>query len=437
MMSSSLSPKKNSAKEDLGLTMFNFHVDLVQESQNHLRFLHQLHASGTTLQRPSWRSLHRYVNCWLPLMAEFTASGQQQSQVEGINNNHRQQQQQLIPPSDVAWLWHCHRLAPMHYERYIRSHFGGVILEANPPFSCQEFHENDDEFKDNTATEESCNNTNSNISSTGKVAAFTKRAWLEMFPNQPFFLDECSESDDHFTGSTTTYMEENDKVGGFDVIGSTQRQKDFLYQVSGSCFQDVSFLKDGVNKYYQFLSLKSSTTTAKSLPLVPTFQIDLIWHTHILVSQEMYHKECLLIRGERFHHDDSMDDRTPGAILDRAFQYTAQMWKEKYGEDYVVPGAMYRGESPASYYDGNWQPMNIGMAKQLMAGSNSSGRRGTEWQVPKIGSSCFIPAKPKSKIKGVNSNPPLSGFIFCAKGTGGAGYYSMETRDAYKQLSNR
>jgi Glycine-rich domain-containing protein-like len=149
-----------------------------------------------------------------------------------------------------------------------------------------------------------------------------------------------------------------------------------LYQISGCRYQDASFLKDGVNKYYQFLSLKPSTAENR-LPLVPTFQIDLIWHTHILVSLEMYNKECLVIRGERFHHDDGMDDRTPGAILDQAFLYTAQMWKETYGEDYIVPGAMYRGECPASYYDCNWQPMSIGMARQLMAGSNSSGRTGT------------------------------------------------------------
>jgi Glycine-rich domain-containing protein-like len=121
-------------KEDNGVKrlLFDFHVDLVQESLNHVRFLRKLHANGTTLQRPTPRSQHRYVNCWLPLVAKF-----QQEQ--------EQQQLLLIPPSDVAWLWHCHRLAPMHYERYIRGRFGqNVILEANPLFACQDFHDDDE-----------------------------------------------------------------------------------------------------------------------------------------------------------------------------------------------------------------------------------------------------------------------------------------------------
>jgi hypothetical protein len=155
--------------------LFNFHVDLVQEAQNHMRFLRKLHANGTTtttlLQCPSRQrqALHRYVNCWLPLVAKFHIGQQIQQQ--------QQQQQQLIPPSDVAWLWHCHRLAPMHYERYVHDRFGKhVILEANPRFSSQDLHDD--------------NNNNNNVETavTAVVATFTQWAWCEMFPNEPFFL---------------------------------------------------------------------------------------------------------------------------------------------------------------------------------------------------------------------------------------------------------
>jgi hypothetical protein len=37
----------------------------------------------------------------------------------------------------------------------------------------------------------------------------------------------------------------------------------------------------------------------------------------------------------------------------------------------------------------------------------------------------------------VNSNPQRTGYVFGATGTAGAGYYSMETRDAYKQISHQ
>ena len=46
---------------------------------------------------------------------------------------------ELIPPGDVAWLWHCHRLSPLRYQRHLEKQFNqqGLILEANPPFAVQ------------------------------------------------------------------------------------------------------------------------------------------------------------------------------------------------------------------------------------------------------------------------------------------------------------
>jgi Glycine-rich domain-containing protein-like len=355
--------------------LFDFHVDLVKASQNHVRFLRKLHANGTTLQRPSRRSLHRYVNCWLPLVAKIHAHA-----------TNLQQQQQLIPPSDVAWLWHCHRLAPMHYEQYVCGRFGSrVILEANPPFCSQDFHNDDNNKDDEQMIGKQHEQEEANI------ATFTKRAWLEMFPKEPFFLEENSSSllDDSAYSTDDEDKNRIIKVGDFDLIGSTQRQKDFLYQISGSgLFQDVSFLQDGVNKYYQFIrlgnnnnnkdqptsSIGTTATRSNFLPLVPTLQIDLLWHTHILSSLEMYNTDCIAIRGEKFHHDDDMDDRTPGAILDQSFQHAVQLWKEAYGEDYNnVPGARYRGKAPASYYDCRWKPAAAAAALSVESSYHGDG----------------------------------------------------------------
>ena len=43
----------------------------------------------------------------------------------------------LIPPADVAWLWHCHRLAPRLYKEYTQSEFKLEYLDAGAPFSLQ------------------------------------------------------------------------------------------------------------------------------------------------------------------------------------------------------------------------------------------------------------------------------------------------------------
>jgi hypothetical protein len=56
-------------------------------------------------------ALRRYERLWLPLIAAQAGSGsngQQQPQQQGYS--------QLVPPLDVAFLWHLHRLQPGLYE---------------------------------------------------------------------------------------------------------------------------------------------------------------------------------------------------------------------------------------------------------------------------------------------------------------------------------
>jgi hypothetical protein len=56
-------------------------------------------------------ALRRYERLWLPLIAAQASSGsngQQQQQQQGYS--------QLVPPLDVAFLWHLHRLQPGLYE---------------------------------------------------------------------------------------------------------------------------------------------------------------------------------------------------------------------------------------------------------------------------------------------------------------------------------
>ena len=66
-------------------------------------------------------------------------------------------------------------------------------------------------------------------------------------------------------------------------------QTSFLWQVSGPQFSDDDFLKEEINEYYKFLLLKDDD---KLLPLVPTYQIDLMWHTHILINCRQYIEDC-------------------------------------------------------------------------------------------------------------------------------------------------
>ena len=113
-------------------------------------------------------------------------------------------------------------------------------------------------------------------------------------------------------------------LDGFDIAASSECQANFLWQVSGPRFADDDFLEQGVENYYKFLLLKNYS----SLPLVPTYQIELTWHTHMLVNTGNYNKGCICLHGSTFHHDDSLNDRTQGSKLDLTFQATTQLWKK-------------------------------------------------------------------------------------------------------------
>jgi hypothetical protein len=106
-------------KENLLATSGSYYCQH-RHGRDHLLFLCQLHRSGVPFQPITIRSLERYVRYWLPLVAKSTTKNNTKSL-------------KLIPPLDIAWLWHCHRLAPTIYASYCRHHFGRV-LDAIVPF---------------------------------------------------------------------------------------------------------------------------------------------------------------------------------------------------------------------------------------------------------------------------------------------------------------
>ena len=83
-------------------------AELVENARKHIAFLEKLHALGITLTTPSKHSLRRY-KLWLVMLHFETHEA-----TDKIGS-----MMKMIPPADVAWLWHCHRLAPCRYVDYI------------------------------------------------------------------------------------------------------------------------------------------------------------------------------------------------------------------------------------------------------------------------------------------------------------------------------
>lgn len=404
----------------------SFSCDLLTQSKQHIAFLKTLHQVGITIQKPSIESFRRYSALWLPFVHAIAIARKRQNPTE---DGGQDLGKDLIPPPDVAWLWHCHRLAPYRYSKYMQQRFqkneevkeNGAedyyFLDPDVAFSVQLPEEDDGPETQNwtNVKEESCSS--------------TRLLWSEMYPHEPFFLPSeleveatsKKEKEDDMTMDKNKYL-----LGGFDVLESCERQSAFLWQVSGKSFfpsrlsafhyyylfiitltfiytssnytflhsyglldrcnihftlgekfSNDDFLNEGVDNYSKFVALmgttnpssssfskskknnknkwfrrsKSSTVKGTSSNakqtrprfIVPTYQIDIMWHTHILSSIQSYHDDCMKLNGCILEHDDSLTDRSEGGVLDTNFKATCQLWKEKYRKEYRVKGGMYRG----------------------------------------------------------------------------------------------
>ena len=78
--------------------------------------------------------------------------------------------------------------------------------------------------------------------------------------------------------------------------------------------------------------------------MCPTYDIDICWHTH-MSSPHAYktHTEALLAR--HHSHDDSINDRSPGARLS-TLQKTSEQRFQAAGHSFFRAGGMFRGTPP-------------------------------------------------------------------------------------------
>jgi hypothetical protein len=319
-----------------------FSLDLVALSESHRQFLQYVHDLGVT-RRVTTESLRRYRELWLPLVA---LSYDEQN--DGMKQEREQFNHHLLPPPDVAWLWHCHRLAPVIYQKFLQEEFSVPKIQnetnapssSSPPSSGSILDLNDPQPQVAFSTAEESN-------------AFTLRWWTRTYPDEPFFLSETADEKAAVSEPHAPVGAVESTLRGFDLLASASRQADLLWQVSSPELGTKSSLKKAVQEYHKFLRLnrlKKTMNRTSSFPLIPTMAIDLVWHTHMTASLALYQKDCITICGSPMDHDDTFTDRSAGGELDVSFQKTAKLWKEVYGEaDYLSKGG-YRGEPPGDYF---------------------------------------------------------------------------------------
>ena len=233
------------------------------EHKAFLRLVHSAPGGGDELYlgRALPGAIERYLKCWLPLVARVGGGAQ------------------LVPPVDIAWVWHLHRLAPRRYAAYCIDRFGRVLDPGPAAFQAQ-----------------------SAVSETGSE---TQRLWQEHFGDEPFFQRlsgyESSPADwgprDPLSNQTTLCAELKEacesvrSAHGFDydVETCSARQRTFLWQISQPAFSEgcSDFSSDATARYLQFLGLMKKHGYDQHF-FVPSYDIDFAWHTHMLASTSAY-----------------------------------------------------------------------------------------------------------------------------------------------------
>merc|ERR1719410_325670 len=126
----------------------------------------------------------------------------------------------------------------------------------------------------------------------------------------------------------------------YDIAAACERQMDFHYQVAIlPHYRDPKFLHKAASRYIMFfLELKRRRPTGF---WVPTYDLDAVWHTHMLHPLD-YISDTRRLCGQVLKHDDSVNDRSDGAQLLQSWEATRNAWKAEFGQEPFKAGGMWR-----------------------------------------------------------------------------------------------
>lgn len=109
---------------------------------------------------------------------------------------------------------------------------------------------------------------------------------------------------------------------------------------------DSRYLEESVGRYKGFLhQIKRNKEKSLGMFCVPTYDIDLIWHSHQL-QPASYSQDMTKVMGRILEHDDTGSDGGKGNKRENGFTETTRQWEETFGLRYWRAGAMYKGSEP-------------------------------------------------------------------------------------------
>ena len=199
-----------------------------------------------------------------------------------------------LPELDVAWVWHLHKTDPISYQSDCIRWYGRIldVPSGMSPFRYSSF-----------------------LSS-------PKQLGNEKSPKMDSdFVDR--------------------------IVLSAKNQSSFLWHVNWPEYEDGSFLEDSVHRYEMMLALMKKHPGTF---IVPTYDIDNIWHTHLAFPCR-YMEDCRRLAERVVNHDDKVgEDRSPSGFLTTSTAKTELLWNSTFNSTWRKKGGMYRGEPPSWYW---------------------------------------------------------------------------------------
>ena len=270
--------------------------DIIEQLQYHIQFLQEVDDKPELKTKEYWKlAAFRYEKYWLPLVSKYSKPN-------------------LVAPLDVEWMWHCHLLAPVNYIQDCTKLVGKVIN-----------HKLRADWERNVCQDRA------------------RQLWSQMYEDEPFDVVYTQE-----LVKDSLKMRNFRSCFSYDIIAASERQSNFFYNVSLPHYRDRLFLENALTRYKQFLYIKRHFPDA---PLVPCYDIDLVWHTHML-NPIKYASDMTMIGGGLLHHDDTSTDTSVRSKLRIAGEMTVESWNSIFNERFKIAGTLNRGKSLKGHLPG-------------------------------------------------------------------------------------
>uniref|UniRef100_A0A0D3ENG9 GRPD C-terminal domain-containing protein n=1 Tax=Oryza barthii TaxID=65489 RepID=A0A0D3ENG9_9ORYZ len=263
---------------------FSFSVDLAAAARRLLALLRSRDGErgGAGVVGP--RSVRRYEELWMPLVAAEGAGGEAPM---------------LVPPPDVRLVWLCHCFHHESYAAYCASRFGRLI---NRPSILDADNE---EY----------------------AADHCQEVWVAHYPSEPFDLE-----DNETEGNSS-----NDKSAD-EIIEMVQRYTGLAARFASPFISEGVYHVAARRRYMRFLELikKIVSTTQGNTRLVPSLDILLMWLAHQsfpvsydadMAAMAIKDNVAKIVVGYGEVVSEDMVDRT------------RVLWEEAYDEPYDTAGS--------------------------------------------------------------------------------------------------